>query len=391
MSMMAYSGGTGTEENPYLISSKADLLELKTNIEDGITTEGVHFLLTEDITGIITPICGLFSGTFDGGGHIMDVNMNVTNINAGIFQKLQNATIKNLGVTGNINATRTTNSVQIDVGSICGIMENSTITNCFNTADITYTSSIIQSAVGSLGGICGEMRITTSKFNLIENCFNKGTINIINVPTSHIGGICGYITLFDCMIKNCYNTGNIYGNTVSSYFVYSCGIAAGVGFMTSNAGEIKNCFAANTEIEKQGFRIGGRTAITTNCYALASMWVNGNRISSTEVTSENGRDTEKNYFRDQEWVEDNLRWDFNAVWTMSDINSEFEGFPILKWQETREIENAVKNTTVEKEVQRIEYFGIDGKLAPQGISGVFIKKITYTDNTTEIKKIIQIK
>jgi len=80
-----YSGGDGSAENPYWISTAADLNEIGTNSEDW----GSYFILTNDIdlsayTGtafnIIAPDTDNeqplfqgtpFTGTFDGNGHIV--------------------------------------------------------------------------------------------------------------------------------------------------------------------------------------------------------------------------------------------------------------------------------------------------------------------------------
>jgi hypothetical protein len=51
VSAFAYSGGNGSEANPYLISSKADMEQLATNVNGGQAYSGVHFRLTRDLTG----------------------------------------------------------------------------------------------------------------------------------------------------------------------------------------------------------------------------------------------------------------------------------------------------------------------------------------------------
>jgi hypothetical protein len=157
----AYSGGSGTEANPYLISSKANMAELATNVNGGQDYSGKYFRLTRDLTGAsdtVTTVVGnsdtrYFRGIFDGDGHEIAVK------NTGIFGSISGATIKNLGVSGN------------RVGGICGSgYDGSTITNCYNTGNISSSS----------GGICGSGTNIT-----ITNCYNTGNIS------SSSGGICG--------------------------------------------------------------------------------------------------------------------------------------------------------------------------------------------------------
>lgn len=81
----AYAGGTGTKENPYLISSDLELAKLARDVNTGdskVMKPGEYFKLTKDIDlkhGIWTPIgstnCNksysdrYFAGIFDGDGH----------------------------------------------------------------------------------------------------------------------------------------------------------------------------------------------------------------------------------------------------------------------------------------------------------------------------------
>jgi hypothetical protein len=78
----AYSGGNGTELNPYLISSKADMEQLATNVNGGQTYAGSYFRLTRGLTeanDTVSMVVGnsntrYFSGIFDGEGHEIAVN-----------------------------------------------------------------------------------------------------------------------------------------------------------------------------------------------------------------------------------------------------------------------------------------------------------------------------
>lgn len=95
--LSAYSGGNGTEQTPYLISSKADMEQLASMTNAGQTYAGIHFLLTRDLTGeadtITTVIASNssipFCGIFDGGGY--EIAVKSTN---GIFGYITDAIIK---------------------------------------------------------------------------------------------------------------------------------------------------------------------------------------------------------------------------------------------------------------------------------------------------------
>ena len=117
-----------------------------------------------------------FSGTFDGDGHTVK-GLNVTN---GLFGVISGATVKNLTVEGNVNAT-----VE-KAGGIVGFISNSgTVENCVNKARVITTSH-------QAGGIVGNVTGTKSA-GVIEiiDCVNLADINGV----SNISGIVGRFDL----------------------------------------------------------------------------------------------------------------------------------------------------------------------------------------------------
>ena len=320
--IFAYSGGNGTAATPYLISSKADMTELATNVSSGQTYSGAYFKLTCDLTGtankISTIIGGTFSGIFDGSGYKIELNISSTNNYVGLFVIISNAKIKNLGISGTVTKTSTTSTAY--VGGICGCASGgNSITNCYNTANITVSSS------GSsyyAGGICGYSNSSSSKNDSINNCYNTGNISSSGGSSSSGyysgGGICGVATGYTA-IRYCYNTGNIStsNNVTSSTNTYSGGICG-------RYGNIQNCFVADCQITnvndatRSGIgRIGGSGSTYTKNYAEGmSTKLNDNAISSSNANSKDGKDAATENFTDQEWLQTNLSWSFTDGWVM---------------------------------------------------------------------------
>jgi len=368
ISAFAYSGGNGTEQNPYLISSKADMQELATNVNGGQKYANIYFLLTRDLTGkndTITTIIGnsntrYFSGNFDGGEHEIAVNISISDSYAGTFGYLSSATIKNLGVAGSVIKVGGNGTLTAYVGSVCGYMASGTIANCYNVGKniLAWTQS---SKLGSYsGGICGYVASGT-----IINCYNTGNIGsqsstFLN-SYSYSGGICGYLS---GTITNCYNTGNIasYSDsnsslTVSGYsYSYSGGICGYAETSTNSTisncynignifsshlytpddrailqhfsggicgryGIIQNCFVSNCQIKNTDNptqsmigRIGGSGGSYSNCYTDISVSLNGNAIANQDENSKNGKDILVANLQDQSWLSSVLQWDFDTVW-----------------------------------------------------------------------------
>ena len=156
--------------------------------------------LGKDIT-ITTPYSSAFSGTFDGKGHTVTLNITGTGANTGLFSVLGGgATVKNVITAGEIRASSCSN-----VGGIAGKADTSnggiTIEKCKNTANISGKEAV----GGILGYSDGDSNSVTSV--TIEECANIGNITGSN---RKIGGIAGNLENSHA-IRNCYNTGDIIG------------------------------------------------------------------------------------------------------------------------------------------------------------------------------------
>ena len=208
---------------------------------------GGNYQLTADIT-VTAPYANEFtdfSGTFDGNGHTVTLNITASTANVGLFSTLAGgAVVKNVITAGSISSTekyvggiagfantysgdvtiencKNTAAVQggNGVGGIFGYCSGSahsvTITGCANTGTI--------SGARNSGGICG----TLENAHFIKNCYNSGA-----VTGSNIGGILGRGAK-GVLIENCYNLENISNGNAILAFAYKQG----------NPIEVKNCYA----------------------------------------------------------------------------------------------------------------------------------------------------
>ena len=271
--------GRGFKSNPYLIMSRADMERIATNVNSGLNTyKSTYFKMTNDIDlggssnewtaiGIITP----FQGTFDGNGKKI-TGLYISNSDdsyQGLFGQLNGATIKNLGVDGEVKGTEY-------VGGIVGAAEKSQIIDCYSTGPVTGSGEYV-------GGVVGYMKTRSSNYN----CYNTGTVT----GTKHVGGIVG--CMFQSNNYNCYNTGKVSGsssniggivgdvNQSSNYSCYNTGTVAGssdytggiVGNMQGTSGYNKNNNCYNTGTVTGTSYIGGIAGCMTlnnnsnnNCY-----------------------------------------------------------------------------------------------------------------------------
>lgn len=232
---MARSGGTALALAEGTVSSAKEFAEMDAS---------GSYTLTKDIT-VTAPYANDFSGTFDGNGHTVTLNITASTANVGLFKTLSGgAVVRNVITAGSISSTekyvggiagfantysgdvtiencKNTAAVQggNGVGGIFGYCSGSahsvTITGCANTGTI--------SGARNSGGICG----TLENAHFIKNCYNSGA-----VTGSNIGGILGRGAK-GVLIENCYNLENISNGNAILAFAYKQG----------NPIEVKNCYA----------------------------------------------------------------------------------------------------------------------------------------------------
>ena len=180
-----FSGGNGTEETPYLISSAEDWNTLADYVNNGNDDyKASCYQLTQDIS--VTKMVGkegkYFEGTFDGGGHTLTFSINISSYDddgVAPFRFLKNATIKNLHVAGAIKS----NSYYI--GGIAGCISGScNFYACRSSVNITSKFSDHYS--GFHGGLVGKITYGPHTF---VNCLYDGRIEV--VCCDYVGGLFG--------------------------------------------------------------------------------------------------------------------------------------------------------------------------------------------------------
>ena len=183
VSQMARSGGAALALAEGTVSSAKEFAAMDAS---------GSYTLTKDII-VTEPYASDFSGTFDGNGHTVTLDIEGNSANVGLFRKLGGgATVKNVTVAGQVTATGKNN-----VGGIAGNADgNVTIENCKNTASIKGSKAV--------GGILGYSE-PRSGFVTISSCANMGSVS---GTRKQVGGIAGNV-VGTHIIRNCYNQGDI--------------------------------------------------------------------------------------------------------------------------------------------------------------------------------------
>lgn len=211
-----------------------------------------NYQLTADIT-VTAPYGKDFSGTFDGDGHTVTLDITASTANVGLFKTLSGgAVVRNVITAGSVTATG-----KKCVAGIAGYAtDNVKIENCKNTASITGNKNV--------GGILGEAYNNEESISVgIKNCANEGAVNGTG---SAVGGIVGKMEGQNSII-DCYNRGNITG-----FNNYAGIVGQSTGALVAT---IKNCYSVGAVTAygastNAGYALigGGKNYALTNCYAI---------------------------------------------------------------------------------------------------------------------------
>lgn len=402
-----WTRGSGTEGDPYLIETAAQLAFLSYMVNKDFDTQGLYFRLTTDIDlngsedqpwipiglynrGFDEDGCdrgnlnstgfaprSMFRGHFDGGGHsISNIYVDNEGSYAGLFGYanswiegdtvvIENVYVRNGYIKG------------INCGGIVGYGSMLTVSYCRNGADIEgdVVGGIVGgghpkvcncSNVGLLSGsnVGGIVGATQSRAVIIE-CFNQGNI----IASRCGGGILGGSN--NAIIENCYNTGDVSAMGESSPYYPAAGGLLAVSSWHFNAknsysvGEITGNHHVGCLI---GFTSQPETTTFENCYYL-------NVCSGDEY----GTPKSAEEMREEAFV-DTLNQG-NAVWGF-DVNNINDGFPILVRTDLSVDSNEEQQLAVfpnpVKDVVSIEGRDV-AEIQVYNILGVKVKSFTNTN------------
>ncbi len=215
----AYSGGEGTQDNPFILKNIDDLKEFASTSMDW--AEDVYLRLDADIdaSALATPIASKgspFRGHFDGAGHSISnlrLTENTVGEAVGLFGGLMNGEIKNLGV---VNADITGSTY---AGILVGFATSGTIKACYTTGAVKATSVCT-------GGLVGE-----NAGAVISDCYSGAAVS--NTADCAVGGIVGKNA---GVIQNVYASGSVKG------LDFVAGVAG------ANYGNIRHSVALNSSV-----------------------------------------------------------------------------------------------------------------------------------------------
>lgn len=211
-SVMAQFSGSGTETDPYRITSDQDLQNFANSVNAGNPFSGKFFLQTADIDLVesqifsdgFVPIGDFygnkpFSGTYDGGGHSILKMVIVGSDKVAMFTNLQNGCIKNLNLE-NLNFTANGYS---NVSGLVAVASNSTISNVTVSGQLSASGEMTEIY---FAGMVGQATRTSISGSL---CMLTVDIENAQFNTCDIAGIAkcdSRTTVTDCYVSTFINS-----------------------------------------------------------------------------------------------------------------------------------------------------------------------------------------
>ena len=242
ISYSQFSGGTGTVEDPYQISSADDLNNIRNYLTSlYIQNSNLYYIQTSDINlgvapwnegegwepiGYFVDVYNYerFESNYDGNGFkISNLTINRPDSSCvGLFGWIWEANINNIVLAGENNITGNEY-----VGSIIGFAATSIIDNC--TTEATVTGQI------EVGGMIGRATGNSIVRFCDSNC-------IVSAEKNNGGGLLGYFA--NSFIHNCSASGEVHGNKATGGFA---GTGTGYGLDTNCRESYSNSYVSGVD------------------------------------------------------------------------------------------------------------------------------------------------
>ena len=280
-----FAGGKGTEEEPYIVKTEAQLRYIAEAVNEDVDWENVWFALDSDVTlsggewlpighAVQAEINGQkanfavypFRGNFDGRGHT------ITGLTIG--SKEQPADVYLSGLFGLAAGEHNTNLTPTDDERLV-IIRNVRLKNISINVKSRYEANVGGIAAWAQNGF------------VIDNCSVQGTINAKTEESfARVGGLVG--SALRGTVTDCFTDTEINASTETSS-VYAGGLAG----MTNRSIQI-NCYTlgdicADAESNNKT-TVGGLTGMSggtnINCYTYGNV---GSLVTTVDVGGINGR------------------------------------------------------------------------------------------------------
>ncbi len=411
----SFGGGTGTQDDPWLITSREDLIALEEFFNSGDAKEfdaegagvgncyGYYFKQTADVdlTGITWEPIGYsgdqdiyFAGNYDGDGHNITnaVSNGKTDQNgyatAGIFGWAAFGSVENLHVK-NANFVATGQNNYSYVGGIAGVCYGASVKNCsVEDSSLESKRNNNNNCAGSIVGYStgGTFEKCAAENNQIKTmAYGGGFVGEIDDDPDYGTG---KSTFTNCYVSNCSvlsKTEDVQGVSFAGGFV---------GEMTDSALTIQNCYVYQATLSTDGTAVsglkrtgvfagnlwGGSSIVDTNCF-FGACGTTENAGTASEKTETEFADGTVAELLGETFVQIGGYPKFNGPADYSGVDTAVAKVNMLNkndYKDFSEVENAVNAVVRGKMLAQQEEVDAMAKAIEDAIAALQYKDADYT-------------
>lgn len=260
-----FGGGTGTQGDPWLITSRDDLIDLANRLNSDVAAtnynnfNGCYFKQTADIdlTGVAWEPIGYsgdtcFAGNYDGDGHIIANAKSTGKVDpdgyatAGIFGWVLFGSVQNLHVKAADFVATGENNYSF-VGGITGVCYGASIQNCLVTdSKLESRQENNNNCAGSIAGYSagGTFENCAAENNQVKSmAYGGGFVGEVDDDND---GITTPSAFINCYAADCTVTGVTPNKSGSSF------IGGFAGQITNEKPTAENCFVYRVKLSTDG-------------------------------------------------------------------------------------------------------------------------------------------
>lgn len=291
-----FGGGTGTKEDPWLITSRDDLIALADRLNSDVTAtnysnfNGCYFKQTADIdlTGVAWEPIGYsgdtcFAGNYDGDGHIITNAKSTGKVDpdgyatAGIFGWVLFGSVQNLHVKAADFVATGENNYSF-VGGITGVCYGASIQNCLVTdSKLESRQENNNNCAGSIAGYSagGTFENCAAENNQVKSmAYGGGFVGEVDDDND---GITTPSAFINCYAADCTVTGVTPNKSGSSF------IGGFAGQITNEKPTAENCFVYRATLS-----IDGTSASNKSIGVFAgNLWGNPSAHYQSKIITKN--------------------------------------------------------------------------------------------------------
>lgn len=359
-----FSGGTGTQADPYLIATAEDLNNVRYEVSSCFK-QVADIDLSEYENW--EPIGGedYFLGIYNG-NNFKIINLNIDRPledEIGLFSKLggapltdsRNNYVKNCHISGHIKGRNS-------VGGLCGsssfdryyeehIFYNCSFKGtvegrnyvggliglCLNDLERCYTEAVVNGSdyCGGLIGFLSNLS-TGGRRHITKQCYSNSNV----IGSSRVGGLIGSIR--DVIIEDCYSVGSVFFDSLYSGYGGGGLIGSIRGFIEEPS--ILRCYSACS--------IGAPSEFINYGKGLVGRYERGHSVDCYHRVMADDYSTLKTSveLKQQSTF---VNWNFDTIWEIDGVTN--DGYPYFRWSKPSDSNVYVKTspTTIKKAIKMV--------------------------------------